>query len=146
MPSRRRSRESALQMIYQWEASGAGPDKVVADYFGSLASDGGGPVDPFAERLFRGVADEAPAIDAIIRRHANRWSPERMSMVVRSLLRLAVGELRSARTPANVVIDEALEIGKRYAGNETTAFLNGILDAARKELERAPEVAAPAAP
>lgn len=139
MPSRRRSRESALQMIYQWEASGAGPDKVVADYFGSLASDGGGPVDPFAERLFRGVADEAPAIDAIIRRHANRWSPERMSMVVRSLLRLAVGELRSARTPANVVIDEALEIGKRYAGNETTAFLNGILDAARKELERPAE-------
>ena len=143
MPSRRRSRETALQMIYQWEAAGASPDDVVADYFGVLAQDGPHPVDRFAERLFRDVAAEAADLDAIIRRHASRWSPERMSLIVRYLLRMAISEMHSGRTPPNVVIDETLEIGKRFAGDESTSFLNGVLDAVRRELAgsaRAPQV------
>lgn len=136
MPSRRRSRECALQMIYQWEVGGADPDKVVADYFGVLARDGTDSVDRFAEQLFREVAEEATGLDAIIRRHSSRWSPERMTMIVRHLLRLAISEMQHRRTPPQVVIDEALEIGKRFAGGESTAFLNGVLDAVRSELAR----------
>ena len=135
MPSRRRSRENALQMIYQWGLGGGSPEKVVGDFFGGLAGDGPRPVDPFAERLFLGVTEEVGELDAIIRRHSSRWSPERMSTIVRDLLRLALAELRWAKTPPQVVIDEALEIGKRFAGDEATAFLNGVLDAARREAE-----------
>ena len=121
-------------MIYQWECGGGSPDKVVGDYFSGLVGDRPGHIDPFAERLFRGVADHAPELDAIIRRHASRWSPERMSLVVRNLLRLAIEEMRWAQTPPSVVIDEAVEIGRRFAGDDTTAFLNGVLDAARRQL------------
>lgn len=121
-------------MIYQWECGGGSPDKVVGDYFGGLVGDGPSPGDPFAERLFRNVAEHAPALDAIIRRHAIRWSPERMSLVVRNLLRLAIEEMRWAQTPPSVVIDEAVEIGRRFAGDDATAFLNGVLDAARQQL------------
>ncbi len=137
MPSRRRSRESALQMLYQWEVGGAAPDKVVADYLEHFTGERGAPVDRFAERLFRSAAANAPELDTLVRRHARRWAPERMSLVVRNLLRLAVGELRTADTPASVVIDEAVEIGRRFAGDNTTAFLNGVLDAVRRDLARA---------
>lgn len=125
-------------MIYQWEAAGTSPDEVVANHFGVLAQDGPHPVDRFAERLFREVAAEAADLDAVIRRHASRWSPERMSLIVRHLLRMAISEMNSGRTPPSVVIDETLEIGKRFAGDESTSFLNGVLDAVRKELAGSP--------
>ena len=145
MPSRRRSRESALQMIYQWDVGGASPEQVIEDFFGGLGRDGPVPVDPFAERIFRNVAGEAAELDEIIRRHASRWSPERMSLVVRFLLRLAISELRSQRVPARIVIDEALEIGKRYAGTEATGFLNGVLDSVRREFSGKAQAARTAA-
>lgn len=134
MPSRRRSRESALQMLYQWDVGGGSVDKVVADYFDHLSEDEPQPVDRFAEQLFRSAAEDIEGVDEIIQRHAKHWSPERMSKVVRHLLRLAIGELKASQTPHQVVIDEALEIGKRFAGEKSTGFLNGVLEAARKEI------------
>lgn len=128
-------------MIYQWEVGGAGLDQVVEDYFGGLGASGPQPVDRFAERLLRAVAEDAAQLDAIIRRHSNRWSPERMALIVRHLLRMAIAEIRSEGTPPRVVIDEALEIGKRFAGDESTAFLNGVLDAVRRELSETVEAA-----
>ncbi len=132
MPSRRRSRESALQMIYQWEMGGASPQQVVADFFGGLARDSPCPVDTFAEQLFLRVSGEVDQLDALIRRFAQHWSPERISPVVRHLLRLAISEIRSG-TPAGIVINEAVDISRRFAGDESTAFVNGILDAASKD-------------
>lgn len=137
MPSRRRSRERALQMIYQWEVGGGTAERVVRDYFGKLAGSSPVDVDPFAETLFNSVVDDAQALDDVIQRHAREWSLDRISIVVRQLLRLAIAELRAGETPASVVIDEALEVGKRFAGSESTAFVNGILDAARRECQRA---------
>lgn len=125
-------------MTYQWHVGGGHPEKVIADYFERLADDKPTDVDPFAVRLFLSVTDQALDLDEIIRRHASHWSLERMSLVVRHLLRLAIAELRSRETPAKIVIDEALEIGKRFAGDESTAFVNGILEAARKEFAQAP--------
>lgn len=133
MPSRRRSRESALQMIYQWEVSGGTQDHVVQRFFAHF-SGGDASGDPFAESLFRSVASESGDLDAAITRHARRWSLERIAPVVRCLLRLAIAELRARRTPPEIVINEALEVGKRFAGAESTAFVNGVLEAARKEL------------
>ncbi len=131
-------------MIYQWGIGGSSPEKVVGDFFGGLAGDKPRPVDPFAERLFLGVTEEVGELDTIIRRHSSRWSPERMSTVVRDLLRLAIAELRWAKTPPQVVIDEALEIGKRFAGDDSTAFLNGVLDAARREAGAGQKAKSPA--
>ena len=116
-------------MIYQWEAGGADPDQVVADFFGRLASDDPQPVDAFAERLFRDVAIDVAELDAIIAQYtAERWRPSRIEPVVRHLLRLALAELRGGETHAAVVINETLEIGKRYDGNASTRFMNGILN------------------
>ena len=134
MPSRRRSRENALQMIYQWDVGGEEPAKVVEDFYGRLSEDSPRPVDRFAEQLFLRVAGEAEELDAIIQRHSNNWSLDRMAQVVRHLLRLAISEIRSGRTPPGVVIDEALEIGRRFAGEGSTKFLNGVLEAARREV------------
>lgn len=134
MPSRRRSRERALQMIFQWEASGADPDEVVTAFFGGLASKDQAPTefDPFAARLFRGVASTQDGLDETIRLHAANWKVERMSAVDRNLLRLALYEMNLGETARAVIIDEALEIGRRFSGDESTGFLNGILDAAAK--------------
>lgn len=116
-------------MIYQWDAGGADPDRVVADFFGRLASDDPQPVDAFAERLFREAAENVAELDAIIARHsADRWQPSRIEPVVRHLLRLALAELRGGDTHPAIVINETLEIGKRYDGDASTRFLNGILN------------------
>ncbi len=116
-------------MIYQWDAGGADPDQVVADFFERLASEDALPVDAFAERLFRDAASNSAELDAIIARHsADRWEPKRIEPVVRHLLRLALAELRRGETPPAIVINETLEIGKRYDGDASTRFMNGILN------------------
>ncbi len=130
MLSRRRARECALQMIYQWDAGGADPDRVVSDFFGHLTSDEPQPVDGFAEQLFRDAASSAAELDEIISEHsADRWQPKRIEPVVRHLLRLALAELRRGETPPAIVINETLEIGKRFDGDASTRFMNGILNA-----------------
>ena len=130
MLSRRRARECALQMIYQWEASGAEPDRVVADFFDGLTSDQPQPVDGYAERLFRAAASDAAELDSIIAEHsADRWQPERIEPVVRHLLRMALAEIRGGETAPAVVINETLEICKRFDGDAAARFVNGILNA-----------------
>lgn len=135
MPSRRRSRERALQMVFQWDASGAPPEKVAADFFGGLTSDDLLPAEPdrFARELFEDVVRNVDAIDALLRKHAANWTMERMSAVNRNLLRLAAQELRAGKTAPAVIIDEAVEIGRRFSGEDSTSFLNGVLDAVRRD-------------
>jgi N utilization substance protein B len=90
--------------------------------------------DAFAQDLLRGVTQELPAIDDLITRHAANWRLERMPAVDRNVLRLAVYEMLRTDTPAAIVIDEALELARRFAGEESVQFVNGVLDAVRKEL------------
>ena len=137
MSSRRRSRETALQMIFQWEQSRSTPEEVMTAYWGGLSNEGAGQgetADPFANQLLRGVVERCPAIDELIRKHAEHWRMERMSAVDRNILRLAVFELLEKTAAPAVVIDEALEVGRRYSGDESAPFLNGILDAVEKSL------------
>lgn len=137
MPSRHRSRERALQMIYQWEVSQASAERVVETYWSELSNEtaGDSTEDAFADRVLRGVVENIAKIDGLIQSHADNWRLERMSAVDRGILRMAVYELIEDTTLAPVIINEALEIGGRFSGTESVPFLNGVLDAVRKSLE-----------
>jgi N utilization substance protein B len=138
MSSRHRSRERALQLLYQWESSGESPDAVVTAYFHTLSdSIGDKPVkdDPFAEDLFRGVTRTSKAIDDLIERHASNWKLERMAAIDRNVLRLAIHEMQRGTTEAPVVIDEAIELTRRFSGEKACKFVNGVLDAVRRRME-----------
>lgn len=144
MASRHRSRERALQMIFQWEASGDSPEQVVSAYWGGLAAEPDQPAlkeDEFSSSLLYGVASRVKTIDDLIQRHASNWKIDRMAGVDRNILRLAVYEMERGDTAPPVAISEALELGRRFSGEKSAAFLNGVLDAIRKSLEMGGEPA-----
>ena len=133
MASRRKSRELALQMLFQWEVGDHSPAKVLASFLSSLKADD--EVKAFARCLFEGTVGDADKIDQLLRRHAEHWKLERMAAVDRNVLRLALYELlNQTDTPPVVVINEALELARRFSDAGSVEFVNGILDAIRKEL------------
>lgn len=133
MASRRKSREFALQMLFQWEVGDHRPDHVLSTFFAGRNDDPG--VERFARSLFEGTLDELTTIDQLIREQSQNWRVERMSAVDRNLLRLSVFELlRQTETPPAVIIDEALEIARKFSGESSVEFVNGILDGVRKKL------------
>ncbi len=85
--------------------------------------------DRFMERLVKGAMERAPEIDQRISAHSEHWRLDRMSAVDRNILRLAVYEMLEGLTPPAVVIDEALELARRFSGEDSVAFINGVLDA-----------------
>ena len=91
--------------------------------------------DPFMEELARGTVEKAPEIDKLITDKSANWRLERMSVVDRNILRLAIYEMSNLETPPPVVIDEALELARQFSGDESIAFINGVLDAIRKDLK-----------
>jgi N utilization substance protein B len=140
MASRHESRERALQMLFLWDQSGDSPEKVIAGYWESFVAEEASRApakDDFANELLRGAIARASEADGLIRAHAEHWRLERMSVVDRNILRLAVFELLEAQTPVPVVIDEALEIARRFSGDESVHFINGVLDAVNKSLPTA---------
>jgi N utilization substance protein B len=92
--------------------------------------------DRFMEELARGAASRIAELDRHITAHSEHWRVERMPAVDRSILRLAVFELMSGAVPAAVVIDEAIELARRFSGDDSLKFINGVLDAVRKDLEK----------
>ncbi|HVP47943.1 MAG TPA: transcription antitermination factor NusB [Bryobacteraceae bacterium] len=136
MSSRRRSREHALQILYQWDMRKQPIDDSLDAFYSSLYSEES-PVrperDPFLEDLVRGTVDKSGEIDALISSHAEHWRIERMPAVDRNILRLAIFELRHTGTPPAVVIDEALELARRFSNEESVHFVNGVLDAVHRE-------------
>jgi N utilization substance protein B len=135
----RRAREAALQMLYQWEVGRVSAHEAIVSYW--PAHDGERalpePLRDFANGLVRGTIGRVAEIDPILAAHAQNWRLERMAVIDRLVLRLAVYELiAEPATPAKVVINEALELARTYSGEEAVAFVNGVLDAARKELQR----------
>jgi len=136
---RRRAREAALQMLYQWEIGRSSPYEAIATYWPS--HDESATVDErlreLANDLVRGTVERVGEIDGILGAHAQNWRVERMAVIDRLVLRLAVYELLAQPdTPPRVVINEALELARAYSGEEAVAFVNGVLDAIRKELKR----------
>ena len=137
--ARRRAREAALQMLYQWEIGRATPGDVILTYWPAQedAPDLADTHREFANALVRGTAARVEEIDRLLASHAQNWRVERMAVLDRLVLRLATYELLAeAGTPAKVVINEALELARAYSGEEAVAFVNGVLDGVRKDLER----------
>jgi transcription antitermination protein NusB len=132
--SRRKSRELAMQMLFQADIGKQTADEVRANFW--KASDEVEPeVRGFAEDLFRIAVLHQGKIDELLVANSKHWRLERMPAVDRNLLRMAVGEMLGFKgTPFPIVINEALEIGRRYSAPESINFLNGILDAIARSL------------
>jgi N utilization substance protein B len=136
MGTRRKSRELALQMLFQADMGKQEPEQVRKTFWG-----GRNPVDDdergFAEDLFRVAADRSSEIDQLIEQHAEHWRMERMAAVDRNILRAAVAELMAyPTTPRAVVINEALEIARKFSSPESVQFINGVLDSVGKEMQK----------
>ena len=135
--ARRRARAAALQMLYQSEVGRATAHEAIETYWPAHDPDGEVPklLREFANGLVRGTLDRVKEIDAVLSAHAQNWRVERMAVIDRLILRLAVYEfLAETSTPPRVIINEALELARSYSGEEAVAFVNGVLDAVRKEL------------
>ncbi len=127
MGYRHRARERALQCLYQWESTGAELDGLLDRFWRTQPAPR--QVRDFTETLVRGTVDAVERIDPLISRQAENWRLDRMGCVDRAILRLGVYELLAQPdTPAAVVIDEAIELAKRYSGEQAGTFVNGVLD------------------
>ena len=135
------AREAAVQMLYQWEVGRSSMADVAQTFWlhdqpatASLADDH----RTFAQRLATGVADTVGSLDPVIVEAAEHWRIERMNVMDRLILRLAVYEfLHEPATPSRVIINESLELARTFSGDDSVRFINGILDAIRRRLERA---------
>ena len=143
MPSRRRSRQRALQILFLWDARRQPVDEAIDAYYDTLYSQESPARDPFVADLVRGTVEHAAGIDEQIAKHAQHWRMERMPIVDRNVLRLAVFEMIHAGTPAAIAIDEALELARKFSNEESVQFVNGVLDAIRRE---APDFRSPSVP
>ena len=135
MGTRRKSRELTLQMLFQSEMGKQSPDEVRSTFWSQRAE-----VEPetrgFADDLFRTATERTAEIDALIQKHAEHWRLDRMAAVDRNILRAAVAELIGyPETPKPVVINEALEIARKFSSPESVHFINGVLDSAAQEIE-----------
>ena len=127
MGSRRRSRELALQLLYQYELTKAVPEDMEAHFeeWQSANED----VQSFADRLLRGTLDHAAEIDLQLEEQTSHWRLARRAGVAREILRVALYELiHQPETPPAVVIDEAIEIAKKFGAEGSARFVNGVLD------------------
>jgi N utilization substance protein B len=156
MAARHRSRQRALQVLYQWDMTKRPMEETIHAFYDTLRADGAPEAaeepddeeppsegrdafvsrderDLFMEELVNGASAMAPAIDLRISEKSAHWKLERMPVVDRNILRLAIYEMSRQDTPAAVVIDEALELARQFSGDESVAFINGVLDAVHKE-------------
>jgi len=145
MPARRKSRQHAIQVLFLWDVRKLGVEEAIGAYYESLYSaeieeetgeEPDQPLarDPFMESLVRGTVAQVVDLDGYITRRAENWRLERMPVVDRNILRMAIYEMKDVGTPPAVVIDEALELARRFTEEEAVPFINGVLDAIRKLL------------
>jgi N utilization substance protein B len=137
--AKRRAREAALQMLYQCDVGRAGAYESITSYWATRDDEHvlEGDLREFADRVVRGTLDRREEIDRLIAAHAQNWRIERMTVIDRIVLRMAVYEmLAQPDTPSKVIINEAIELARSYSGDEAVGFVNGVLDAVRKELRR----------
>ena len=137
--ARRRAREAALPMLYQWEVGRTSPGDSILSYWPAQEDAAALSEEhrEFANALVRGTTQRLDEIDSLIALRAQNWRVERMAVLDRLVLRLATFELLAEPgTPPRVVINEALELTRQYSGDEAVGFVNGVLDGVRKQLGR----------
>ncbi|MCS6884866.1 MAG: transcription antitermination factor NusB [Acidobacteriota bacterium] len=140
MGARRKARECALQMLFQYDLARPSVDELIDTYWEEISdlsqNEYYEEIKDFASQLARGTIEHLAEIDSWISRRTKHWRIPRMAVVDRNLLRMAVYEfLYRPDIPKTVVINEALEIARRFSTYEATQFINGVLDAIKKELE-----------
>jgi transcription antitermination protein NusB len=136
MGARRKARVCALQMLFQFDVTKPRVDELTKMYWDSFGEEFGEVDEEFASRLALGTISHIESIDELIKQRAENWRISRMAIVDRNILRLAIYEfLYEDDTPKTVVINEALEIARRFSTFEATQFINGILDAIKRDLE-----------
>lgn len=137
---RHRAREAALQILYQWEVGRTSIDKAAETFFDLQWNDAQPPPESlreFAVSIARDTVMRLDEIDALIAASAENWRPERMAVIDRLILRLAVCEfVRDVSTPPAVVINEALELARTFSSEDAVKFINGMLDGIRKKMEK----------
>ena len=136
---RHRAREAALQILYQWDIGHGEVGQAVDTFFDLQWADAQPPEDAlreFASALARDTVGRLEAIDAIVADSVENWRPERMAVIDRLIIRMAVCEfVRGKETPHVVVIDEALELARTFSTEDAVKFINGMLDGIRKKLD-----------
>ena len=137
MGKRRRSREFALQVLYQLEITKQDALRTLAQFQEHFSE--GVERDDFVERLVLGVSEHRKEIDRLIERYSENWRLDRMNTIDRNILRMAVFELLHCEDiPPKVTLNEAIDLGKRYGTDESGSFINGILDRIQNEVIRKP--------
>jgi transcription antitermination protein NusB len=127
MGARRKARELALQMLFQHDMSGNEPDMILTTFEDLQKSKPN--TREFATKIFRGTVDHLSEIDDMIQAQAENWRLSRMAVVDRNIIRMSVYEfLHETDTPKLVIIDEAIEIAKKFGTQKSSQFINGILD------------------
>ena len=121
-----------MQMLFQWDMSQQELTKLEAKFWKSAKS--ADKTREFANQLFEGAAKDVAALDEVIGRHCENWRFERLAAIDRAILRLAVHEMSSCDTPRKVVLNEAVELAKKFSSEESGAFVNGVLDSVSKSL------------
>jgi len=138
---RRRGREAALQILYQWDLGRADIDVTVDTFFDLQWPDRQpppGPLRTFASALARETVERLAEIDALIAEATENWRPERMAVLDRLVLRMAVCELlrKNPETPPPVIINEAIELSRTFSTEESVKFINGMLDGIKRKMEK----------
>lgn len=132
MSLRHKSREFALQMLFQWEMARQKPARIEQTFWKTARA--AESTRKFANQLFEGAVAQVKENDELVGKLSENWRLERVAAIDRSILRLAISELRLGTAPEKVVINEALELAKKFSSEDAPAFLNGILDAALKAM------------
>ena len=140
MAARHRSRRRALQVLFEWDMRRDSIDRAISHYYDTLYSEENEKQpkqDRFMEELVRGTVANSDEIDKKIEAKSEHWRLQRMPVVDRNILRLAIYELTQQAVPAPVIIDEALELARQFSGDESLSFINGILDAVNRQTHTA---------
>ncbi|MBV9613345.1 MAG: transcription antitermination factor NusB [Acidobacteriaceae bacterium] len=126
-----------MQVLFEWDMRGEPVDRAIAHYYETLYSEESEKQprpDKFMEELARGTVANAEQIDKTIEAKSEHWRLERMPVVDRNILRMAIYELTQQTVPAPIVIDEALELARQFSGDESLGFINGLLDAVHRQI------------
>jgi transcription antitermination protein NusB len=121
-----------MQMLFQWDMSQQDVARLETVFWKNAKA--AAQTRTFANQLFEGAAHDSKALDGLITKHADNWRLERISAIDRAILRLAMHEMRATDTPPKVVINEAVELAKKFSSEEAGGFVNGILDTYRKTM------------
>ncbi len=130
MPLRTKAREFAMQMLFQWDVSQQDVTRLELKFW--KAAKAADSTREMADKLFEGAVQEVGTLDEIITKHADNWKIERLAAIDRAVLRLAIHELRVGETPFKVVLNEAVDLAKKFSSEDSGAFVNGVLDAVYK--------------